>query len=54
MAKARGIIFIGASMVTAIFGTHALAQLLPLKDAPVPGWPRLILPSSRVTRRSSL
>jgi hypothetical protein len=33
-----------------VLGSHALAQPLPLKDSPVPGWPRLQVETHYVTR----
>jgi hypothetical protein len=47
---ARLTVLMGAFLVLSRFGAPASAQLLPLKDAPVPGWPRLQIETHYVAR----
>jgi len=42
--------WIGALLLLSTFGPPALAQPLPLKDEPVPGWPELRIETRYVAR----
>jgi hypothetical protein len=42
--------FVGAILLVMTFGAQALAHPLPLKDEPVPGWPKLQVETHYVAR----
>ena len=48
--KAQVIAFFAAFLLTLTFGLQASAHPLPLKDAPVPGWPTLQIETHYVAR----